>query len=210
MEEQAMLKFWSEVPSARLREMVADFASWGWVAAWATIGWWIYRAIAGYAEAGRVLSSGGTRLQGVGVDLGGALGGVPLVGAGIQKLSTDTFRTAGEPLIFVGSQLEGLILLVATLLGILVVAVMLIPWLTRYVPWRARRLTDLRAAHRAIRRGPRDLPEAAVAKLLASRALHRLSYQELLRETPDPLGDFISGRYERLARAELASVGLRP
>jgi hypothetical protein len=78
------------------------------------------------------------------------------------------------------------------------------------VPWRARRLTDLRAAHRAIRRAPHDVSDAAVDRLLASRALHRLSYAELLRETPDPFGDFITGRYERLARAELASVGLRP
>ena len=205
-----MLKFWSEVGSARLREMTADIATWAWVALWAVIGWRIYSAIAGYSEAGRVLASGGTRLQGAGVDLGGALAGVPFVGEQIQKLSTDSFRTAGEPLIFVGTQLEGLILLVATLLGILVVAVMLIPWLSRYVPWRARRLTDLRAAHRAIRRAPTGGSKVGVERLLASRALHRLSYSELLEETPDPFGDFLSGRYERLARAELASVGLRP
>jgi hypothetical protein len=205
-----MLKFWSEVASARLREMIADIATWAWVALWSVIGWRIYSAIAGYAEAGRVLASGGTRLQGAGVDLGGALAGVPLVGEQIQKLSTDSFRTAGEPLIFVGTQLEGLILLVATLLGILVVAVMLIPWLSRYVPWRARRLIALRAAHRAIRRAPHGGSESGIERLLASRALHRLSYTELLEETPDPFGDFLSGRYERLARAELASVGLRP
>jgi hypothetical protein len=204
------MKFWSEVRSARLREMSADFATWAWVALWAVIGWRIYSAIAGYAEAGRILASGGTRLQGAGVDLGGALAGVPIVGESIQKLSTDTFRSAGDPLIFVGNQLEGLILLVATLLGILVVAVMLIPWLSRYVPWRARRLTDMRAAHRAIRRAPAVSSRPGVERLLASRALHRLSYPELLEETPDPFGDFISGRYERLARAELASVGLRP
>jgi hypothetical protein len=205
-----MLKFWSEVGSARLREITADIATWAWVALWTVIGWRIYSAIAGYAEAGRVLASGGTRLQGAGVDLGGALAGVPFVGAQIQKLSTESFHTAGEPLIFVGTQLEGLIVLVATLLGILVVAVMLIPWLTRYVPWRARRLTDLRAAHRAIRRAPHEGLNASVERLLASRALHRMSYSELLKETPDPFGDFISGHYERLARAELASVGLRP
>jgi hypothetical protein len=205
-----MLKFWSEVGSARLREMTADIATWAWVALWAVIGWRIYSAIAGYAEAGRILATGGTRLQGVGVDLGGGLAGVPLIGEQIQKLSTDSFRTAGEPLIFVGTQLEGLILLVATLLGILVVAVMLIPWLSRYVPWRARRLVALRAGNRAIRRAPPAGSDEAVRRLLASRALHRLSYSELLEETPDPFGDFISGRYERLARAELASVGLRP
>jgi hypothetical protein len=205
-----MLKFWSEVPSARAREVVADVATWAWVALWATIGWWIYAAIAGYAETGRLLASGGTRLQTVGVDLGNALSGVPVVGESIQGLATSLFQAAGDPLVAVGSDLEGLIVLIARLLGLLVVAVMLIPWLNRYLPWRARRLADLRAAHRAIRRAPRGVPGSAVERLLASRALHRLSYTELLQETPDPFGDFASGRYERLARAELASVGLRP
>ena len=205
-----MLKFWSEVRSARLREMTADIATWAWVALWATIGWWIFSAIAGYSESGRILASGGTGLQAAGVDLGNALGGIPLVGAGARDLATNAFSVAGQPLIFVGSSLEQLILLIARLLGLLVVAVMLIPWLTRYVPWRARRLIDLRAGHRAIRRAPVDVSDADVERLLASRALHRLSYTELLDATPDPLGDFARGRYERLARAELASVGLRP
>jgi hypothetical protein len=205
-----MLKFWSEVRSARLREMTADVATWAWVALWATIGWWIFEAVAGYAEAGRVLASGGTGIQAAGVDLGNALGGLPIVGQGIHDLAINAFRTAGEPLISVGSDLEGLIVLIARLLGVLVVAVMLIPWLSRYVPWRARRLTDLRAGHRAIRRAPTDVSDVDVQRLLASRALHRLTYTELLSETRDPFGDFIKGRYERLARAELASVGLRP
>jgi hypothetical protein len=42
------------------------------------------------------------------------------------------------------------------------------------------------------------------------RAVTRLDYEDLLEYTPDPLGDWISGRHDRLARAELASVGLRP
>ena len=35
-------------------------------------------------------------------------------------------------------------------------------------------------------------------------------YPTLLEYTPDPLGDWASGRTDRLARAELASVGLTP
>jgi hypothetical protein len=205
-----MVKFWSEVPSARLREMAADFATWAWVALWAAVGWWTYSAIAGYSESGRIMATGGTRLEAVGVDLGTALNGIPIVGQGIQDLAVNAFHTAGQPLIAVGSDLEGLILLIARLLGLLVVAVTLIPWLSRYVPWRARRLTDMRAGHRAIRRAPTEVADAEVQRLLASRALHRMSYAELLGETPDPFGDFVSGRYDRLARAELASVGLRP
>jgi hypothetical protein len=42
------------------------------------------------------------------------------------------------------------------------------------------------------------------------RAVARLDYPTLLEYSPDPLGDWASGRHDRLARAELASVGLRP
>jgi hypothetical protein len=42
------------------------------------------------------------------------------------------------------------------------------------------------------------------------RAVTRLDYSTLLEFTPDPIGDWASGRHDRLARAELASVGLRP
>lgn len=205
-----MFKFWSEVPSALVREIAADLATWAWVFLWVTIGARIFLTIAGFAEAGRALARGGTNLQQAGVDLGGSLSGIPLVGESIQTGATDAFRTAGQPLIYVGSQLVELFLFIATLLGILVVAVALLPWLSRYLPWRARRLAELRAANKAIRRAPRNTSSEAIERLLASRALHRLTYPQLLEETPDPLGDFVSGRYDRLARAELASVGLRP
>jgi hypothetical protein len=84
---------------------------------------------------------------------------------------------------------------------------MVLPWLYRYVPWRAARLATVRAAHRAVRRA--DVSEPAMQRFLAQRALFRLPYDELLDHSSDPFGDFASGRYERLAKAELASVGLR-
>ena len=46
-------------------------------------------------------------------------------------------------------------------------------------------------------------------RALVSRALNRLSYPDLLEHTADPFGDYAAGRYDRLAKAELASVGLR-
>jgi hypothetical protein len=204
-----MLMFWSELPSARLREMVADVATWVWVGLWAAIGWWVYAAIAGFAEAGRVLQAGGTNIQGAGVSLGTSLSGLPVIGGGIDQLATDAFKTAGDPFVFAGGQLESVLLLLARLIALLVVAVMLVPWLSRYLPWRAGRLTTLRAADRVIRRAPHRLSADAVTRTLASRAIYRLPYSELLEHTPDPIGDFESGRFDRLARAELASVGLR-
>jgi hypothetical protein len=90
-----------------------------------------------------------------------------------------------------------------------VIGVMLGPWLFRYLPWRAGRLATVRAAHYAIRRAPRDMSDRALQHALATRALARLSYQDLLDHTSDPFGDYAAGHYERLAKAELHSVGLK-
>ena len=55
-----------------------------------------------------------------------------------------------------------------------------------------------------------DATADQVQEALALRAVARLDYATLLEFTPDPLGDWVSRRFDRLARAELASVGLRP
>jgi hypothetical protein len=204
-----MLKFYSEVWPARIREVAADVATWAWVVLWTLIGLRIFEVIAQFAEAGRVLRGGGENLRGAGVTLGKALEGVPLVGAGINDLTTQAFGAAGQPFIQVGHELEDLLLFIARLLAVIVVGVMLGPWLSRYVPWRAARLASLRAAHFAIRRAPQHASDRQIQHILATRAISRMSYQELLEHSSDPLGDYAAGQYERLAKAELASVGLK-
>lgn len=203
-----MFNFWSELPGARTREMVADVATWVWVAFWAVVGLKIHDVIAQFAEAGRVLQAGGTNIQGAGASLGAAFNDVPLVGPGIDDLATGAFGTAGDPFIYVGRELESVFILIARLLALLVVGVMVVPWLSRYVPWRAARLATVRSAHKAIRRS-NGMSKGAMERALATRALARLSYSELLEHTSDPFGDFAEGRYDRLAKAELESVGLR-
>ncbi len=204
------MKFWSEVPSARAREVGADVATWAWVSLWVVLASRLYATLAGFAEVGRAIGRGGTNIQSAGDRVGEALGGLPLVGEQVRGLTSSALGAAGEPFIYVGGQLEQLLVMIAALLGVLVLGVTLVPWLSRYLPWRARRLFELRTAHRAIRVAARDLSDASVQRFLASRALHRLTYGELLEHSPDPIGDFAGGRYDRLARAELESVGLRP
>ena len=204
-----MLKFYSEVGTARTRELITDLATWVWVALWVAIGLRIHDAISAFAEAGRVLQGGGRNIQGAGAQLGDALNGVPLIGVGIDSLATGAFDTAGAPIVQAGQELEALLIFVARLLALLVVAVMLVPWLARYLPWRAERLATIRAAHRAIRRAPVDVSSATMQRALATRAINRLSYPDLLEYTSDPFGDYAAGHYGRLAKAELASVGLR-
>lgn len=205
-----MVTFWSETPGARRREVVADIATAAWVSLWVVLAARLYAALAGYAETGRELQRGGANLQAVGGAISDALAGVPLVGQGIGDLGRSGFRAAGEPFIYVGGELEDLLILIAGLLGVLVLGVTLIPWLSRYLPWRARRLADLRHARRAIRLPSRAIASGEMDRLLAGRALNRLPYDELLAHSPDPFGDYASERFDRLAAAELASVGLRP
>ena len=203
------MRIWSELRVARLKEQVADVTTVLWVGLWGTIGWKLFELLVGFAEAGRLIRAGGETMVRSGVDLGESLAVVPLVGPGLRDVARDAFAGAGRPLSSFGTELETFIVVVATILALLLVLVTLVPWLTRYVPWRLDRLQRTRAGHRAIRVAP-DLADSQVEAALAMRAVARLDYATLLEFTPDPLGDWTSGRHDRLARAELASVGLRP
>jgi len=204
-----MMKIWSELRVARLREQVADLATLLWVVFWGNIVWQLFQFLAGFAEAGRTIRAGGQNMVQSGRDLGDSLAGLPLVGSQVRDLARSAFAGAGGPLSDFGTQLEQFIFIVAVVLALLLALVTLGPWLNRYLPWRWARLQRVRAAHRAIRTAP-DVGDDSIERALAMRAFTRLDYSTLLEYTPDPFGDWVSGRHDRLARAELASVGLRP
>jgi hypothetical protein len=204
-----MIKIWSELPAARLKEQVADLATLVWVLFWGGIVWQLFQYLVGFAQAGRTIRAGGETMVQSGRDLGDSLAGVPLVGPQLRDIARAAFAAPGRPLSDFGTQLEQFIVVVAVLLAVLLALVTLVPWLNRYLPWRSARLQRVRAAHRVIRTAPR-VSDTATQHFLAMRAVTRLDYATLLAHTPDPLGDWVSGRDDRLARAELASVGLRP
>ena len=204
-----MIKLWSELPAARSKELLADVATILWVAFWGSIVWQLFQFLAGFAEAGRTVRAGGQTMIASGQDLGESLAGLPLVGSQVRDVARDAFAGAGRPLSDFGTELEQFIFVIAIVLALLLALVTIAPWLYRYLPWRWGRVRRVRAAHRAIRTAP-DVADASVEHTLAMRAVARLDYSTLLEYTPDPLGDWNSGRHDRLARAELASVGLRP
>lgn len=203
-----MIKFWSELPAARAKEQVADLATFLWVAFWGSLAWRLFQFLASFSEAGRTIRGGGETMIQSGLDLGDSLVGVPLVGPQLRDIARDAFAAPGRPLSDFGTQLEEFIVAVAVVLALLLALVTLVPWLNRYLPWRWGRLRRVRAAHRAIRKAP-ETAYPSIERVLAMRAVTRLDYATLLGYTPDPLGDWASGRHDRLARAELASVGLR-
>lgn len=207
------MHLWSERPAARIRQIVADIATLTWVAIWASISIGLYRFLAQLAGAGRFISDSGNGLDGIGGRLASALRGLPLVGEGAADGIRTGFSAAADPMIRFGGDLERLLIIIAALLGLLLAAAAVVPWLNRYLPWRIAAWRRLNAGARVIRRRrfARSSPiaHAELERILASRALHRLEYDELLEFTPDPFGDWVAGRHERLARAELDRVGLR-
>ncbi len=204
-----MPTWWSELPSRRALEVTADLATAIWVIVWIRIGWWLYGLLARFASTGAMVQAAGTGLEGAGQRVAAVLARVPMIGQPAADQVTVAFAATASPFIAIGSDLEHFMILVTTLLVLIVTAVPLVIWLQRFLPWRLKRLRTFRAAHRAIRVVP-SLKSAEIERLLAARAINRLPYEELLRHSPDPLGDWMAGRYERLAQAELASVGLRP
>ena len=203
-----MTKLWSELPGERMKEMLADLATVVWLLFWVPIVWGLYEFLAGFAAGGRLLRTGGQNMVQSGRDLGDALADLPLVGEGLRDTARDAFAGVGGPLAGVGSALEQFVIAVAAVLALLLALLTIGPWLSRYLPWRLARVRSMRAAHQVIRTAP-DADDPAIAQALAMRAVSRLDYSTLLEYTPDPLGDWASGRHDRLARAELASVGLR-
>ena len=204
-----MPKLWSELPGARAKEVIADAATMLWTIFWIALGLRLYDLLAPSTALGRTIRAAGIRLESAGQQIGDTLMRLPVVGRVAGDGVRDALSAAGAPLAAAGGELERTLLIVAAALASIVLAVPIVLWLERYLPWRLQRLRMVRAAHRAIRLAPR-LEGPQVERLLASRAIHRLSYEHLLAYTPDPFGDWASGRHERLARAELASVGLRP
>ncbi len=204
-----MIKIWSELPASRLKEQVADVATIAWVVFWGSIVLRLFQYLAGFTDAGRTIRDGGQTMVQGGRDLGDSLAGLPLVGSQVRDIVRAAFGGAGQPLSEFGTQLEQFIFVVSVVLALMLAFLTLEPWLVRYVPWRRARLRNVRAGQRAIRTAP-HIADAAMERTLAMRAMSRLDYATLLEYTPDPLGDWTGGRYARLARAELASVGLRP
>ncbi len=204
-----MIKIWSELRVARLKEQVADLATLVWVVFWGNLVWQLFQLLAGFAQAGRTIHSGGQAMIKSGLDIGDSLSGIPLIGEQVQGVVRNAMAGAGRPISEFGTDLERFILVVAVVLALLFALATLGPWLSRYLPWRWERLQRVRSAHRVIRTAPK-VSHAKVQSALAMRAVTRLDYAMLLEFTPDPIGDWASGRHDRLARAELASVGLRP
>ena len=129
-----MIKIWSELRVARVKEQVADLATLVWVVFWGNIVWRLFQFLASYTEAGRTIRAGGETMAQSGRDLGDSLAGLPLVGSQASEIARNAFAGAGQPLSDFGTQLEQFIFVVAVAVALMLTVVTLMPWLIRYLP----------------------------------------------------------------------------
>jgi len=90
-----MVRIWSELPGARLKEQMADAATTLWLLFWGSLAWQLFSLLAGFAEAGRMVRGGGQTMIDAGRNLGDGLAGhlqslaeLPqrLAAAGVQRV----------------------------------------------------------------------------------------------------------------------------
>jgi hypothetical protein len=144
---------WSERRGPRLREIGADLATAAWLTIWTVLGIRLYSRLAEFAGTGRLIRDGGNNLRETGGEVANVVQGIPLVGADAAIRIRDAFGFTADPVVQFGTDLERLLVMIAALLALIVVAIALVPWLNRYVPWRVARIRRLNAGARVIRRG---------------------------------------------------------
>ena len=199
-----MIKLWSELRGARLKEVAADLLTIVWVVFWGNIVRQLYGFLSSFTEAGRTVRAGGLGMVQSGQDLGDSLKDLPVVGTQARDLARDAFAGAGQPIADFGTELEQFIFVVSVVLAMLLAIVTIGPWLIRYLPWRAERLQRVRTAHRAIRKRPTSATNGSSAPSRCGHQPARVVGAARLHARPDRR---LGRRPLRAARPRRARAG---
>jgi hypothetical protein len=199
------VRLYPEQPGRRLDLIARDLAVLLALVLFAKIGWEVHDAVDRLAVLGDGVESAGKGVSGGFDAAADAVDGTPLIGDDLGHALRSAGAGSGGEVQELGRGGAGAAHDLANLLGLLFFALpagLLLLWA---LPPRIRQVRRLNAAAKAV--GELS-PERR--RLLAMRAAFGLPYGELLRFTPDPLGDLEAGRYDALVAAELEQVGLRP
>jgi hypothetical protein len=215
------------LPRLRSRILAGDVAVLLLVVLFAWLGLKVHDGVAELAGLGRGLQDAGTAVQTTSRGAAGsirdgfngaadALEGTPVVGGGLAGALRDAGGATVGPLqregdaqarrlIATGRDGEAKAYRTANLLGWLT---FLLPTLLLLARWLPQRMSLARTLGQA-RRVLRGADDPARAAELARRAAYGLPYGVLLRHTPDPIGDLLDGRHDRLLSALGEDAGLR-
>jgi hypothetical protein len=186
-------------PSGLRAQALLDVALILWTATWLWMGFTVAHEVRGLSE----LSETVERLGGAIAEVGGLIGGLPVIGTEVAGPAAEITR-AGENAVASADEARASARTVGLLLGISIALIPTSPVLLLYLPRRIALGRERRALTRALIEG--RTPE--LDQMLAERAVTHLPYRRLSRVSDDPCGDLRSGRHEALADAELDWFGV--
>jgi hypothetical protein len=188
-----------------MRTLASDLLALLLIALFAVLGLQVHDAVDELAVLGTgVKDAGGAVTTGFD-DAGDAVSGVPLVGDELGEALSEAGEATGGPVEEAGREGEEAVHDLALLLALLVFLLPTGVYLWQVAPRRLRQIKTLSEASRAL--GGELTP--ARRQALAMRAAFGLPFGRLLRHTPDPIGDLVQDRYDRLLEALYEEAELR-
>jgi hypothetical protein len=189
----------------RTRQVTGDVLVLVWVALWVRLGDVVHDVTLALAAPGRGIERSAADLSARLRDVGGALGGLPLVGAGVRAPLDDAGRAA-QRISDAGAAQVAAVQHLALWLGVVVAVVPAVLALAAYLPMRWRFVREATAGQRFVD-GAADLDLFAL-RAMAHQPMHRLS-----RVSPDPVAAWRSGDQQvirAIALLELRDAGFTP
>jgi hypothetical protein len=200
----APFKVYPDTPRRRRSTITRDVLTVAALVLFLVLGLGIRAAIARLAVLGEGVESAGTTVEDAFGDAAEAVGGLPVIGDTVADGLTGAGEGTGGNVAELGRDGQDQVHRVANVTGLLMFAVPSGLVLVIAVPGRVREVRALNAASRVLV----GLDDPERRRLIAMRAAFDLPYAQLLRHTPDPFGDLVSGRYDGLIAAIRDDAGL--
>jgi len=204
-----MIKLYPDRRWPAFLRVLADTVVFFWSVVWAYLGWLIYQTVMGLEViADAIRNTGLTFDQWIASFRKSVPGGIPT--KFLQDMADLLKQYSGDPLVATGQNIHDAIFRVAVILALLVALPPILLVLLPYTGWRWRDIRETGAALAFVRIASMTGRADAARAALAYRAVSSLSFRQLMSASPDPVGDLVERRYDRLAKAMLLRAGIDP
>ena len=206
-----MLKIYPDRRWPAFLRVLADTTVFFWTIVWAYLGFLIYSTIMGLEViADGIKNTGLTFDQWIGAFRKAVPGGIPILTKFLQDTADTLRQYSGDPLVAAGNNIHDAIFHVAIVLALLIAVPPILLVLLPYSGWRWRDMRETGAALAFVRIASLTGRADQARAVLAYRAVSNLSFRQLMKASPDPVGDLAEHRYDRLANAMLLRAGIDP
>jgi hypothetical protein len=203
------VRLYPDAPAARFAALLRDVAALLMLLLLVGLGVAVHDAVDRLAVLGEGVSSAGGAVQGGFESAADSVDGTPLVGDDIGDALREAGEGTGGNVQDAGERGESAAHDLADILGLLFFGLPAALVFALWLPKRVDQVRMLNAAARALD-GAAGAEDPERTRLIAMRAAFSIPYADLVRYTPDPLGDLAAGRYDALLAAAYDEVGLRP